>query len=367
MSLYIYEREHWTDFTWDDREISPLLGKVRNLQGRIVGKMESIGFELKNEAALNNLTADVLKSSEIEGELLNPEQVRSSIARKLGFDISGLIPSDRNVDGVVEMTVDATINHSLPLTKQRLFDWHKALFPESKSGSYNIISGQWRQDTTGPMQVVSGPYGKERIHFQAPDSSVLDSEMDAFIIWFNNAKNLDLVIKAGIAHLWFVTVHPFEDGNGRIARALTDMLLTSGDGITQRYYSMSSQIRKQRKQYYEMLETTQKSNSEITAWLLWFLNCLMESLIEAEVTIDLVVRKHNYKAKFAVESLNERQRLLINKLFDKFEGNLTTSKWAKIAKCSSDTALRDIKDLITKNILRKSEKSGRATSYELID
>jgi len=367
MSLYIYQHENWTDFSWDDKEISPLLGKVRNLQGRIVGKMASIGFELKNEATLNNLTIDVVKSSEIEGELLNPEQVRSSIARKLGFDISGLIPSDRNVDGVVEMTVDATMNHASPLTKQRLFDWHKSLFPESKSGSYNIISGQWRVDSSGPMQVVSGPYGKERVHFQAPDSAVIDVEMEKFINWFNNANNTDLVIKAGIAHLWFVTIHPFEDGNGRIARALTDMLLTSADGITQRYYSMSSQIRKQRKQYYDILETTQKSNSEITDWLNWFLNCLMESLIEAEETIDLVVKKHNYISKFAFESLNERQRLLIKKLLDGFEGNLTSSKWAKIAKCSADTALRDIKDLITKNILRKSLKSGRATSYELID
>jgi len=367
MKVYIYEKEGWPNFKWDIEKLLPLLGKVRNYQGRIVGKMESLGFELRDEAILDTLTLDVIKSSEIEGEILNAEQVRSSIARRLGMNIAGLIPSDRDVEGVVEMMLDATQNFKNQLTKERLFDWHSALFPTGKSGMYKIIVGNWRDDSTGPMQVVSGALGKEKIHFQAPEANLLDKEMNLFLEWINNDNLEEPVIKAGVAHLWYVTLHPFEDGNGRIARAITDMLLTRSDGIPQRFYSMSAQIRTQRKEYYEILEKTQKGSIDITNWLEWFLSCLLNALNNSEVVLRKVIFKHNFWNKNSVKLQNERQRLILNKLLDGFDGNLTSSKWAKIAKCSQDTALRDIQDLMDKSILRKSDSGGRSTNYELTE
>ncbi len=367
MKVYIYQKEGWPNFKWDNDLLLPLLGEVRNLQGKLVGKMESLGFELQNEASLETLSLDVIKSSEIEGEILNTEQVRSSIARRLGMDISGLIPSDRNVDGVVEMMLDATQNFDKPLTKERLFGWQAALFPSGRSGMYNVIVGQWRDDSTGPMQVVSGALGKEKVHYQAPDAAAIESEMEAFLNWINQNNQHDPVIRAAVAHLWFVTVHPFEDGNGRVARAITDMLLAQSDGIPQRYYSMSSQIRIERKEYYSCLEATQKGTVDITRWMEWFLQCLHNALIASNISLEKVIYKHQFWGKNASRLQNERQRLLLNRLLDGFQGSLNTSKWAKIAKCSTDTALRDIQDLVAKQILKKSEGGGRNTSYELAE
>jgi Fic family protein len=367
MKIYIYEKEGWPNFKWDTEKLLPLLGKVRNHQGRIVGKMESLGFELRDEAILDTLTLDVIKSSEIEGEILNEDQVRSSIARRLGMNIAGLIPSDRDVEGVVEMMLDATQNFKNKLTKERLFDWHSAIFPTGKSGMYKIIVGNWRDDSTGPMQVVSGALGKEKIHFQAPEADRLDKEMKLFLEWINSDNLEEPVIKAGVAHLWYVTLHPFEDGNGRIARAITDMLLTRSDGIPQRFYSMSAQIRTQRKEYYEILEKTQKGSIDITNWLEWFLSCLLSALNSSEVVLRKVIFKHNFWNKHSIKLQNGRQKLILNKLLDGFDGNLTSSKWAIIAKCSQDTALRDIQDLMDKSILRKSDRGGRSTSYELTE
>ena len=366
MKTYIYQYKNWTQFKWDNDRLLPLLGEVRSLLGRLVGKMESLGFELKGEAVLETMSLDVLKSSEIEGEILNPEQVRSSLARKLGMDISGLIPSDRNVDGVVDMMWDATQNYKKPLIKKRLFDWHSSLFPTGRSGMYKIIVGKWRDDSKGPMQVVSGSAGNQKVHFQAPDAKCIENEMKKFFYWFNSERKTEPVLKAGIAHIWFITIHPFEDGNGRIARALTDMLLTRAEGIPQRYYSMSSQIRFDRKKYYEVLEKTQKGKQDITGWLQWFLNCLLEALQSSEKILSKVLNKHNFWNVHKNLDFNERQKKIINRILDGFEGKLTTSNWAKICKCSTDTALRDIKDLLDEGILRKEEKGGRSTGYGLV-
>ncbi len=327
--------------------------------------MESLGFELRNEATLETLTLDVLKSTEIEGELLNPDQVRSSIARRLGMEIVGSIESDRNVDGMVEMMIDATHNCFEPLTAERLFDWHAALFPTGRSGLYKITVADWRKDTTGPMQVVSGALGKEKVHFQAPESSLVESEMNQFLDWFNEEGSIDLVIKAAVAHIWFVTIHPFDDGNGRITRALTDMLLARSDNSTQRFYSMSARIRLERKQYYEILEITQKGNLDITDWIKWFLCCLTNALKSTDTVLNRILFKADFWNRHAKTIINERQKKLLNKILDGFEGKLTSSKWAKIAKCSKDTAIRDINDLIGKNILQKEEAGGRSTNYEL--
>ncbi|HUW06737.1 MAG TPA: Fic family protein [Williamwhitmania sp.] len=365
MKVYIYENEDWPNFKWDSELLLPLLGKVRNHQGKLIGKMESLGFELKNEAVLDTLTLDVIKSSEIEGELLNPEQVRSSIARKLGMNIAGLVPSDREVDGVVEMMLDATQSFNQPLTKERLFNWHCSLFPSGRSGMYKIIVGNWRDDSTGPMQVVSGALGKEKVHYQAPSATNLGKEMNSFLEWVNSNNIQEPVIKAGIAHLWFVSLHPFEDGNGRIARAITDMLLARADGIPQRFYSMSSQIRAERKGYYGILEKTQKGSLDITKWLNWFLSCLQNALDSSNSELEKVIYKHKFWNKNSSKLQNKRQELLLTKLLDGFDGTLTSSKWAKIAKCSADTALRDIQDLMSKGILKKSEGGGRSTSYEI--
>jgi Fic family protein len=364
--MYIYQEKNWPKFTWDNKKLLPLIGEVRNFQGKVIGKMESLGFDFKNEAVLNTLTLDILKSTEIEGEFLSPEQVRSSLARRLGLEIAGSIESDRNVDGMVEMMLDATQNYHLPLTPDRLFDWHAALFPTGRSGVYKIVVANWRDDSTGPMQVVSGPLGKEKVHYQAPQASLIENEMYQFISWFNEENNLDLVLKAAIAHLWFVTIHPFEDGNGRICRAITDMLLARSDKSSQRFYSMSAQIRVERKQYYNMLEKTQKGNLDITEWLLWFINCLMNALNSTESILAKVLFKAEFWKINATTIINERQKKLLNRLLDGFEGKLTSSKWAKIAKCSSDTALRDIQDLIKKGILQKETAGGRSTNYELI-
>lgn len=365
MSIYIHQKKDWPNFKWDSEDIVNLLSEARNLQGRLQGKMEALGFELRNEALLDTLTLDVLKTSEIEGELLNHDQVRSSIARKLGMEIVGSVESDRNVDGVVEMMLDATQNCFKPLTKTRLFDWHAALFPTGRNGIYKIIVGDWRKDTTGPMQVISGPMGKEKVHFEAPNSDLLEKEMSSLLNWFSQNNKIDLVLKASIAHLWFVTIHPFDDGNGRITRALTDMLLAQADKSNQRFYSMSAQMRIERKQYYDILEKIQKGDLNITNWIQWFLQCLINALNSTEEVLVKVLFKGNFWQIHSKTIINERQKKLINKLLDSFDGKLTSSKWAKIAKCSKDTAIRDINDLIEKEILRKEEAGGRSTNYEL--
>lgn len=366
MKTFIHQKDNWPKFTWESNEFITLLSEARNLQGRLFGKMETLGFELRNEALLDTLTLDVIKSSEIEGEFLNPDQVRSSIARRLGMEIAGSVDSDRNIDGVVEMMLDATQNCHEKLTAERLFDWHAALFPTGRSGMYKITVADWRKDSTGPMQFVSGALGKEKVHFQAPDSSLVEKEMNLFLEWFNDNLGTDLVIKAAIAHLWFVTIHPFEDGNGRITRALTDMLLARSDKSTQRFYSMSAQIRLERKQYYDILEKTQKGNLDITDWIVWFLNCLIIAIQSTDLILTKVLFKAEFWQKHLNTAINERQKKLLNKLMDDFDGKLTSSKWSKIAKCSKDSAVRDINDLIDKGILQKEAAGGRSTNYELV-
>ncbi len=365
MESYIHQKANWPDFIWRSEALLNQLGEARNLQGRLIGKMESLGFDLRNEALLDTLTLDVLKSTEIEGEFLNPDQVRSSIARRLGMQIAGSIDSDRNVDGMVEMMIDATHNCFKPLTADRLFDWHAALFPMGRSGIFKITVADWRKDTTGPMLVVSGAAGKEKIHFQAPDADLIETEMNRFLKWFNENDKIDLVIKAAVAHLWFVTIHPFQDGNGRITRALSDMLLAQSDKSTQRFYSMSAQIRIERKQYYEILETTQKGELDITEWVKWFLSCLINALKSTEITLTKVLFKADFWNKHSKTIINERQHKVINRLLDGIEGKMTSSKWAKMAKCSKDTAIRDINDLIYKDIMQKETAGGRSTNYEL--
>lgn len=365
MKIYIHEYDDWTNFTWDNNSVMLKLGEARNLQGRLLGRMESLGFELQNEAVLNTLTLDVIKSSEIEGEFLDVEQVRSSIARRLGIDIAGAVDSERHIDGVVEMMLDATQKYDMPLTKVRLFGWHAALFPSGWSNLHKITVADWRKDTTGPMQVVSGPMGKEKVHYQAPSAERIEAEMNRFLDWFENENDIDLVLKAAIAHLWFVTIHPFDDGNGRITRAITDMALARSDKSIRRFYSMSAQIRIERKQYYEKLEKTQKGNSDITGWILWFLQCLINAIHSTEATLSKVLQKAEFWREHSTTLLNDRQQKIINRLLDGFDGKLTSSKWAKITKCSQDTALRDIQDLIKKDILQKAASGGRSTSYEL--
>jgi Fic family protein len=366
MDKYIHQLKDWPEFQWDQEKLAPLLVQVRHRQGRLLGRMEGLGFSLQAEATLQTLTLDVLKSSEIEGELLNPDQVRSSIARRLGMDVAGLIPADRNVEGVVDMMLDATQNYKAALTDERLFGWHAALFPTGRSGMHKIVVGAWRVNAKNdPMQVVSGAMGKEKVHYQAPDADLLHDEMNAFIRWFNKQTTIDSVIKAAIAHLWFVTTHPFDDGNGRIARAIADMQLARSDGNNQRFYSMSAQIRKERNAYYHILEETQKESLDVTAWLEWFLGCLDRALIATNEILAVVMQKAKFWEKYSTVSFNERQKQMLNKLLDGFDGKLTSSKWAKIAKCSSDTAIRDINDLMQKSILIKESAGGRSTSYLL--
>jgi len=363
--MYLYNNPDWPVFKWNSEKLLPLLSHVRNRQGKLIGKMGALGFELRNEANLEILTQEIIKSTEIEGEFLDKEQVRSSIARRLGLEIPGLVFSERNVDGIVDLMIDATKNFDQELKKERLFSWHAALFPTGQSGLYKIITGNWRDDSTGPMQVVSGALGKERVHYQAPPASQIDNEMRIFIDWFNLEQNTDLVLKSAIAHLWFVTIHPFEDGNGRISRALSDMLLARSDEQSYRFYSMSTQIRKERNAYYDILEKTQKSGLDITYWIEWFLNCLLHSINNSEKLLEKVVYKHFFWLKYKRININDRQRKILNMLMDDFEGVLNTTKWAKIGKCSQDTALRDIQDLIEKGVLVKSEQGGRSTNYEL--
>lgn len=366
MVTYIHELNDWPTFRWSEETLTGQLAAVRHRQGRLIGRMEALGFQLQAEAVLQTLTEDVLKSSEIEGEVLDKEQVRSSIARRLGMDIGALTPADRDVEGVVEMMLDATQNYAKPLTKERLFDWHAALFPTGRSGMSRIRVGAWRKDQTGPMQVVSGPIGRERVHYEAPTADRLEAEMQAFWAWFEREAGLDPVLKAALAHLWFVTIHPFDDGNGRIARAIADMALARSEHSAQRFYSMSAQIRIERKAYYEMLEATQKGDLDVTRWIEWFLGCLDRAFDGAESTLASVMAKARFWEHHAGATLNERQRAVINRLLNGFEGKLTTSKWAVLAKCSQDTALRDIDDLIGRGVLAKDAGGGRSTSYSLI-
>jgi Fic family protein len=365
MGFYIHENEQWPNFYWNIELFINQLSEARNLQGRLMGKMESYGFELKNEALLDNLILDVVKSTEIEGEFLNPTQVRSSIATKLGMENAGIVASNRNVEGMVEMMLDATQNCFEPLTKERLFDWHASLFPTGRSGISKIIVADWRKDIKGPMYVISGSIGKEKIHFEAPKAVLIEAEMQQFLTWLNAENEIDLVIKAAVAHLWFLTIHPFQDGNGRISRAISDMILAQSDNSTQRFYSMSAQIMLERKQYYDNLEQAQKGDLDITTWIKWYLNCLINALKSTETNLMKVLSKAEFWNKHAKTIISERQKKLINKLLCDFEGNLTSSKWAKIAQCSKDSAIRDINDLITKEILQKAEAGGRSTNYEL--
>jgi len=362
MAKYIYHYQNWPNFTWDEKEVQLILGKVRHLQGKIFGQVSALGFSIKEETMLTTLTLDVLKSSEIEGELLDYEQVRSSIARKLGIEYAGMTQPDRNVEGVVEMMLDATQNYDKPLDEERLFGWHAALFPTGRSGMYKIEVGYYRK---GELQIVSGAMGKEKVHYQAPPPGHVRYEMDRLLEWFNNNTKIDLVVKSAIAHFWFIIIHPFDDGNGRIARAISDLLLARSEDSSQRFYSLSNQILLERKVYYSILQKTQYKDGEITEWIVWFLKCLYRTLKNTEQTIEKVLYKVDFWDKHKNTELNSRQRLMLNKLLDGFEGKLKTSKWAKITKCSQDTALRDIKDLIEKGILRQEKSGGRSTNYEL--
>jgi Fic family protein len=366
MSVYIHQLVNWPSFYWEADRLNLLLTDVRYQQGKLLGYMEKMGFGLQTEATLQTLTLDVLKSSEIEGELLDAEQVRSSIARRLGMDIAGLVAADRNIEGVVEMMLDATQQFALPLTTERLFGWHAALFPTGWSGMHRIVVGAWRDNPPhDPMQVVSGPAGKEKVHYQAPAADLLPNEMNRFLNWFNTTNDIDPVLKAAIAHFWLVTIHPFDDGNGRMARAIADMQLARADGTAQRFYSMSAQIRKERNAYYTILEQTQQGSLDITDWLEWFLQCISRALMASEDILSTVLKKASFWKDHATTIFNPRQVLLLNKLLDGFDGKLNTSKWAKIAKCSQDTALRDIQDLIEKKVLIKEEAGGRSSSYKL--
>ena len=364
--MWIHEHQNWTNFTWDADALASKLADIRHRQGRLLGRMEGLGFELRREASLSTLTNDVVKSSAIEGETLNHEEVRSSIARRLGIDVAGLIPASRDVEGIVEMMLDATQSFSKPLTKDRLFGWHAALFPTGRSGMHRITVGNWRTVDAGPMQVVSGPTGREKVHFEAPGADRLEKEMDAFLGWFDQKSGLDPVLKAGIAHLWFVTIHPFEDGNGRIARAIGDMALARADGTPDRFYSLSSQIEAERKAYYDQLENQQRSTPEITVWLEWFLECLGRAISNAETTLGTVLFKAQLWNKINQSPVNERQRFIINRMLENdFIGYMNTSKYAKLAKCSNDTALRDIQELKARDVFLQNESGGRSTSYRL--
>jgi Fic family protein len=364
MAKYIYEHKNWTNFSWQQNRIIVIFGEVRLMQGKIIGQMNTLGFSAKEEATLTALTLDIVKSSEIEGESLNYNQVRSSIARRLGINTAGLVPSNRHIEGIVEMMLDATQRHTHQLTEKRLFGWHAALFPTGYSGTFKIEVGRYR---TGEMQVVSGAMGKEKLHYEAVKPKLVKAEMDKFLDWFNNDNSLDLVLKAAIAHFWFIIIHPFDDGNGRIGRAITDMLLARAENSGERFYSMSSQILIERKQYYEVLQKVQHSTGDITEWLEWFLHCLKKAMLSTEKTTQKIMHKASFWKHYERTPINERQRLVLNKLFDDFEGKLQTSKWAKITKTSTDTALRDIKDLVEKGILQQTKDGGRNSNYELAE
>lgn len=364
--MYIWERAGWPALNWDERGLTKLVSRVSRAQGRLHGQLEAIGFELRNDAHVETLTEDVVKSSEIEGENLDRQQVRSSVARRLGLDRPGLVASNRDVEGVVELTLDATSNYAEPLTTERLFAWHAALFPTGRQGMRKIRVGEWRDDADGPMQVVSGAIGHERIHFRAPPAERVPEEMAAFLTLFETPGEMEPLLIAGLAHFSFVTIHPFEDGNGRIGRAIADMALARSEESHRRFYSMSSQIRQERKDYYAVLERTQRGELDITGWQTWFLECLLRAIEAAQETLRLVLDKARFWDRFAKEPLNERQIKVLNKLLDAFEGKLTSSKWAKLAKCSQDTAYRDILDLLKRGALRKDAAGGRSTSYSLV-
>jgi Fic family protein len=363
MAKYIYQKKNWIDFTWDDKAINAVFGEVKLMQGKIIGQMNGLGFSAKEEVTLSALTLDVVKSSEIEGELLNYEQVRSSIARHLGINTAGLVPSSRHIEGVVEMMLDATQRFQLPLTEKRLLGWHAALFPTGYSGPYKIEVGKYRTDE---MQVVSGAMGKKKVHYEAIKPEFVKVEMDHFLNWYNKDVNLDPVLKAAIAHFWFIIIHPFDDGNGRIGRAIADMLLSRAEKSGERFYSMSGQILIDRKLYYEVLQKVQHSSGDITEWINWFLHCLKNALLATEDTTQKVLRKAEFWKLYEHTPINERQRLMLNKLHEDFDGKLQTSKWAKITKTSNDTALRDIKDLVEKGILKQTDEGGRNANYILV-
>jgi Fic family protein len=365
---YIHQQKDWPNFRWNKSRLLPLLTKLRYQQGRLLGQMEGLGFHLRGEANLESLTKEVIGSSAIEGEKLDAEEVRSSIARRLGIAHAGTTPASRDVEGVVEMMIDATGKYEEALTAERLCSWHAALFPSGRSGMQRITAGSWRTEESGPMQVVSGPMGRERVHFEAPEASRLDAEISRFLEWFEGTEALDPVIKAGIAHFWFVTIHPFEDGNGRIARAIADMALARADGVAERFYSMSSQIERERKQYYDSLESSQRGGLDITLWLEWFLGCLYRALENAQENLWAILHKARIWERINQDGpVNERQHVVINRLLDGFEGKLSSSKYAKLAKCSPDTALRDIKELQARDILIQEAGGGRSTSYRLAE
>lgn len=364
IAMYLHQRDNWWDFRYDSSAIMNRLAAVRAKQGMLLGKMNSLGFPLQDEAVLTSMALEVIKSSEIEGEILNLNQVRSSLAKRLGFDISTSVPVSRYIEGVVEMMLDATQHYAVPMTDERLFGWHNVLFPSGISGLYKIEVGRYR---SGKMQVVSGAMGREKVHYEAPAPERVSEEMARFITWLNeNNASLDPVLKAGIAHLWFVSIHPFDDGNGRITRAITEMLLCRADGSGKRFYSMSYQISLEKNKYYDILEKTQKGNGDITEWLLWFLDCLDKAIESTSETLSSVLSKARFWDVHKEDRFNERQMKIVNMLFDDFFGKLTTSKWAKVAKCSSDTALNDINDLISKGVLKKNEEGGRSTNYSII-
>jgi Fic family protein len=364
--MYIWKLKNWPDLKWNHERIAGRLAEVSRKQGRLLGRMEALGFDLRRQAHLSTLTQDVVRSSEIEGEKLDSDQVRSSIARRLGMEVGGLVPAEREVEGIVEMMLDATSNYTQPLTADRLFDWHAALFPTGRSGLQKITVGNWRDDNSGPMQVVSGPIGRQKVHYEAPPAARLPDEMKRFLKWFAAPGKADSLLVAGLAHLWFVTIHPFDDGNGRIARAIADMALARSEGIGQRFYSMSAQIRRERNDYYTSLERTQKGGLDVTAWQEWFLSCLGSAIEGSHETLGAILEKARFWERFAQQALNERQVRVLNRLLDGFEGKLTTSRWAKLTKSSQDTAYRDILDLIERGVLEKDPSGGRSTSYSLV-
>ena len=364
---YIWRAPNWPHWHYDLITLARPLGQVSHAQGLLLGRLADVGMTLRSEASLAALTDDVVKTSEIEGEHLNVASVRSSVARRLGVDVGALAPVDRHVEGIVEMVLDATLNCHAPVSRERLFGWHAALFPTGYSGLSKITVADWRDDSSGPMQVVSGPIGRQHVHYEAPPAQHLAAEVTRFLSWLNSETVEPPLIKAGLAHLWFVTLHPFDDGNGRIARAIGDLLLTRADGSPQRFYSLSAQIQRERKAYYDILERTQKGTLDITEWLAWFLAALHAAIEQAQHALDAVLMKARFWQRFATTPMNARQVKLLNRLLDGFDGKLTTSKWAAIAKCSADTALRDINELLAAGALRKSAAGGRSTSYELND
>ena len=366
MGMYIWQNAAWPQLVWQDAAIATPLAAVRHDQGRLIGRMEALGFRLREEAILQTLTMDVVKTSEIEGEVLDVTQVRSSIARRLGIDIVALTPKDRDVEGIVEVMLDATTNYDQPLTADRLFGWHSALFPTGRSGMARIRVGEWRDDSAGTMQVISGPIGRERVHYIAPPAPQIAADMRRFLDWFNAPTTTDPVIRAALAHLWFVTIHPFDDGNGRIARAIADLALARSEGSPQRFYSMSAQIRAERSAYYNQLEQTQKGGVDVTDWLIWFLACLQRAIHGAQDVLAAVLDKARFWERACTLALNARQNKVLNRLMDGFEGKMTSSKWATIAKCSQDTANRDIALLIDAGLLRKGDGGGRSTHYEIV-